>query len=249
MRKGKGEDFAVNHLRQKGWCEGEGLGRGGHGMAEAIKPKLKFDNSGLGHDRGEEFTFPWWEHVFNKAAQNVQVEEDHAGEVRVNYTNDKDLSVKKTKVKKKAGEKKKNLLYSSFVKSGTLVGGKLDEEGEKDEIVEEDLSKKVTDEELVKSCGGLTAHKGGRHGMKMSAKLKRIEEAEKDYLKQFAETVSPKDDSKPTDLPVSNSPLAEEKKRKKNKKRKKECSSATTFGDVEEGANIKKKKKKSKCSL
>ena len=79
MRKGKGEDFAVNHLRQKGWSEGEGLGRGGHGMAEAIKPKLKFDNSGLGHDRGEEFTFNWWEHVFNKAAQNVQVEEDQAG--------------------------------------------------------------------------------------------------------------------------------------------------------------------------
>ena len=248
MRKGKGEDFAVNHLRQKGWSEGEGLGRGGHGMAEAIKPKLKFDNSGLGHDRGEEFTFNWWEHAFNKAAQNVQVEEDHAGEVKVTYTNDKDLSVKKTKVKKKAGEKKKNLLYSSFVKSGTLVGGKLDE-GEKDEIVEEDLSKKVTDEELVKSCGGLTAHKGGRHGMKMSAKLKRIEEAEKVYLKQFAETVSPKEDSTPTNLSVPVSPLAEEKelKRKKNKKRKKECSSATTFGDVKEGANIKKKK--SKCSL
>merc|ERR1711997_1007222 len=121
--------------------------------------------------------------------------------------------------------------------------------GEKDEIVEEDLSKKVTDEELVKSCGGLTAHKGGRHGMKMSAKLKRIEEAEKDYLKQFAETVSPKEDSTPTNLSALVSPLEEEKelKRKKNKKRKKECSDVT-FGDAEEGANIKKKRKKSKCS-
>merc|ERR1711874_661230 len=178
----------------------------------------KFDNSGLGSDRGEEFTFNWWEHAFNKAAQNVQVEEDQAGEVRVSYTNDKDLSVKKTKVKRKAGEKKKNLLYSSFVKSGTLVGGKLDEDGEKDKIVEEDLSKKVTDEGLVKSCGGLTAHKGGRHGMKMSAKLKRIEEAEKEYLKQFAETGSSKEDSPPTNLLVSITPLTEEKKGIETKK-------------------------------
>merc|ERR1712080_138946 len=62
--------------------------------------------------------------------------------------------------------KKKNALYSCFVKSGTLIGGTFEGEEEKEEIVTEDMSKALTDEELVKACGGLTAHKGARHGIK-----------------------------------------------------------------------------------
>jgi len=252
MRKGKGENFAVKHLKQKGWSQGEGLGRGGQGMTEAIKPKLKFDSAGLGHNRGEEFTFNWWEHVFNKAAQNVRVEEDQKGEVRVDYGNEKDLSVKKTKRKKKEGEEEKNLLYSSFVKSGTLVGGKVEEDVEKDVLVEEDLSKKISDEELVKSCGGLTAHKGARHGLKMSAKLKRIEEAENLYLKKFKEKHN-KNNCDKNQITADSSDgcgtiLVEEAstenrvmKQKKNKKRKRED---TTNAVVEEDAIPEKKKTK-----
>ena len=82
------------------------------------------------------------------------------GDVTVNYNNDKELSTKKSKRKKKEGETKKNMLYSCFVKSGTMVGGKMeDNDASKDALVDEDLSKKLTDEELVKACGGLTAHK------------------------------------------------------------------------------------------
>merc|ERR1711953_537896 len=35
---------------------------------------------------------------------------------------------------------------------------------------------------LVKACGGRTAHKGGRHGHRMNAKLARIEKAEAEYM-------------------------------------------------------------------
>lgn len=39
----------------------------------ALKPKLKFDTRGVGHDASEQFTYHWWEHAFNKAANNIQV--------------------------------------------------------------------------------------------------------------------------------------------------------------------------------
>merc|ERR1712172_3466 len=44
------------------------------------------------------------------------------------------------------------------------------------------LLRTLTDDELVKACGGRTAHKGGRHGHKMNAKLARIEAAEAEYM-------------------------------------------------------------------
>ncbi|XP_051901896.1 G patch domain-containing protein 4-like [Pristis pectinata] len=36
----------------------------------------------------------------------------------------------------------------------------------------------LTDEELVRVCGGRTAHRGARHGLTMNAKLARLEEQE-----------------------------------------------------------------------
>ena len=33
--------------------------------------------------RAEEFEFQWWDHVFNKAAKTVKVEEGEGGEVKV----------------------------------------------------------------------------------------------------------------------------------------------------------------------
>jgi hypothetical protein len=52
---------------------GKGLGRNESGITEALKPKLKSDTQGLGHDASEQFTHHWWEHAFNKAANNIQV--------------------------------------------------------------------------------------------------------------------------------------------------------------------------------
>merc|ERR1712147_191002 len=51
-------------------------------------------------------------------------------------------------------------------------------------VEDKDLSllRTLTDEELVKACGGRTAHKGGRHGHRMNAKLARIERAEAEYM-------------------------------------------------------------------
>ena len=58
--------FAKKHMYKKGWAEGKGLGRNESGMKTAIKVKIKRDQAGVGHDMAEEFTFQWWDHVFNR---------------------------------------------------------------------------------------------------------------------------------------------------------------------------------------
>lgn len=52
---------------------GKGLGKNEDGISKAIRPKLKFDNAGIGHDQAEQFTYHWWENVYNQAANNINV--------------------------------------------------------------------------------------------------------------------------------------------------------------------------------
>jgi hypothetical protein len=54
---------------------GCGLGRDEDGIKEAIKVKLKFDQTGIGHNEADQFTFHWWDHTFNKAANNIKVKQ------------------------------------------------------------------------------------------------------------------------------------------------------------------------------
>ncbi|NWY07794.1 GPTC4 protein, partial [Nothoprocta ornata] len=42
--------------------------------------------------------------------------------------------------------------------------------------------RRLTDKELIRACGGRTAHKGARHGLTMSAKLARLEQQEREFL-------------------------------------------------------------------
>lgn len=243
-----GSEFAWSHMQGKGWNTGDGLGRHGQGIVDAIKPKLKFDQAGVGHSRAEEFEFHWWDHVFNKAAKSVKVE-DNEGEVRVDFNSDKsELSTKK--LRKKAQKEMKNKLYSNFVKSGTLMGGKMEEEeGHGNNFVEDkDLSKlrELTDEELVAACGGRTAHKGSRHGHKMTAKLDRIAEAEREYMENYNKKVQEAEG------------LVKEKRKKKKKSKhtsedlpiEAERDASERLGACEEeSTETKIKKKKSKRSL
>lgn len=87
-------DFARKQLEKYGWKEGlykfvlfvdhhphdmfqsltgQGLGKKEDGIVKPIKPKLKFDNSGIGHDAAEQFTNNWWEQIYNKASSNISV--------------------------------------------------------------------------------------------------------------------------------------------------------------------------------
>ena len=95
--------------------------------------------------------------MFNKAAKRVKVEDNKViedvqwilffnskfqGEVRVEFNSDK-LELSTKKMRKKAQKEMKNKLYSNCVKSGTLMGGKMEEENHDggNFVEDKDLSK------------------------------------------------------------------------------------------------------------
>lgn len=181
--------FAQKELKKFGWKEGSGLGKNENGMKEAIKVKIKNDSHGVGHNRGDEFTFHWWDHVFNKAASSIMVESTQEG-----------VSVKAAKESVGVSTKKartydnKAMLYGQFVKGATLDNNQeMKSEGEEEdasevtEYLEEDRQtlQKLPDEEILKICGGMTAHKGARHGLKLNGKLERIQEQERLLMEKW----------------------------------------------------------------
>merc|ERR1712083_1107131 len=161
------------------------------GIVDAIKPTLKFDKTGIGHDIAKEFTNNWWDLAYKKAANKIEVEETKDGQI--------DVKSKKKNKKKRKLEKAvaKNQLYAGFTKSATLTNGKMVEEAALDkndnnsssEDEEMDkfsaVTKLLSDETLFKEAG-VTAHKGARHGCTMKAKLQRVEESDQRYLEEQA---------------------------------------------------------------
>lgn len=155
------------------------------------------------------------------------------------------------------------LLYGSFLKSGTLENGKMTKQNSRSSDSDSSDSeagvknKVLTDEELLAACGGRTAHKGARHGLKLSAKLARLQEQESSNA-----TIVPKKIVAHKEIPsvdaaqIVNSNM-KSKKRKKRKRDKDEAviSCACDMqcqNEVDTSANsepVKKKKKKSKTMV
>uniref|UniRef100_H2MN49 G patch domain-containing protein 4 n=1 Tax=Oryzias latipes TaxID=8090 RepID=H2MN49_ORYLA len=77
--KSRGQAFAEQQLLRHGWEHGKGLGRAENGISEPIKVKVKCGKGGVGHREGEQFSFHWWDHVFNKASSSLQVQAHQVG--------------------------------------------------------------------------------------------------------------------------------------------------------------------------
>jgi len=166
-------EFAERMLRKYGWDDDKGLGKDNQGMKTAIKPVLKFDTRGVGCNQKDEYSseFKWWEHSYNRAAQKV--------------SESLDQPEKKDKKRKHNDDKEektaKKSIYSRFEKSSVLMGNKEESlREEKEPVVTENKpsSTMPSDEDLLRICGGRTAHKGARHGIKMNGKLQRLQEQE-----------------------------------------------------------------------
>lgn len=52
---------------------GRGLGKKETGICKPIRPKLKFDNHGVGFNPGDEYKNNWWEIMYNKTASSISV--------------------------------------------------------------------------------------------------------------------------------------------------------------------------------
>ncbi|XP_042750751.1 LOW QUALITY PROTEIN: G patch domain-containing protein 4-like, partial [Lagopus leucura] len=77
--QGAGLRFAERELRRHGWTWGRGLGKWEDGIARPIRPSVKCGTAGVGHDAAEQFSFHWWDHVFNEAAANIAVRDGQDG--------------------------------------------------------------------------------------------------------------------------------------------------------------------------
>ncbi|GAA6103620.1 G patch domain-containing protein 4 [Tachysurus ichikawai] len=263
----KKKSFAEQQLLRHGWEQGKGLGRAENGISEAIKVKVKCDKGGVGHKESEQFTFHWWDHVFNKASTNLSVESDQNGVVLKKTEEEEDGMVSNKKPRKALMNK--SMLYGCFVKSATLLSGQEqpevkssgseDSSSEDEEKLDLSSTKNLSDAQLMKACGGRTAHKGARHGLTMSAKLARLEQQEQEFIakygkkKQMAKT-TPLSDAVLTELSSSLDQERAEKTKQKKAKKKKQCSDEPKEKGAQENSESsqehremsKKRKKRSK---
>ncbi|XP_051577950.1 G patch domain-containing protein 4 [Myxocyprinus asiaticus] len=241
-----GLEFAEQQLLRHGWEKGKGLGRTENGISEAVKVKIKCGKGGIGHNEGEQFTFHWWDHVFNKASSNLVVETGQDG-VLVKADDDSDGLISNKKPRK--AQQAKSMLYGRFVKSATLLSG--EEQPDKtsdsddssssseDEDQKLDLSSatKLSDEDLLKACGGRTAHKGARHGLTLSAKLARLEQQEQEFMIKYGKknqtSKTPQSKTVVSDPNTEGSPdITEKTKCKKSKSKEKPSENDIHYGQT-----------------
>ncbi|XP_025070152.1 G patch domain-containing protein 4 isoform X3 [Alligator sinensis] len=210
--------------------------------------------NGVGHDPAEQFTFHWWDHVFNKSAANIAVE---VGEMKTLSETEAGISNKKPRKPPGAA----GLVYGRFVKAATLTAGgeepvqpaSSSESSEDEEKLDLSTAGRLTDEQLIQVCGGRTAHKGARHGLTMSAKLARLEEQEQAFLAKYQQKeVMPMSSAtecqQDSALALQGSCAAGREKRAKKRKRSQERvvedEDPRSPGQEEEEEKGRKKKKK-----
>ena len=238
--------FAQNQLQKHGWEEGKGLGKSENGIKSAIKAKVKNNKGGLGHDAGTEFTFHWWDHIFNKAANTIEVVNDEEnGEVEIKKNKNAKKIVPQLMYNKRplpTSVTGKPLLYGTFVSAGVITAKEIDSGGNTPEALSDDASDSESEEELSTDLldrtfkkTGLTGHKGARHGFKLSGKLKRIQEQEAKTIQNTKKTESAKE---------TNSDSEDETKSKKEKKLEKSEDVKENDIDNENASKLKKKKRK-----
>ncbi|ESO95113.1 hypothetical protein LOTGIDRAFT_232202 [Lottia gigantea] len=225
--------FAQDQLAKYGWVSGSGLGKDEQGIKSHIKVSIKNNKKGVGHDPSKEFTNNWWDQMFNEAANSITVNNTETG-----------VDVKKVE-KENEKKVKKTVLYGNFIKTSTLTNtedGCSEEIRHEEELSEEEdiiNSKKytVTDEEMFTKCGGRTAHKGARHGLKLNGKLKRIEEHEAILLKQMQDKLKSDNKRKSNNIKESVSDCDEN-----------DSNRCTDTSETLDKCASKKKKKKKKNS-
>lgn len=75
-------------LRNMGWQDGQGLGKAGQGMVEALQVKKKEDTVGVGANKTWKWEEKWWENAFDSAAKTALVPSSHSEDSDVNSDDD-----------------------------------------------------------------------------------------------------------------------------------------------------------------
>eukprot|EP00127_Corallochytrium_limacisporum_P007489 Clim_evm11s253 gene=Clim_evmTU11s253 len=195
--------FAYKYMQNLGWSEGKGLGREKQGNDRAVRAEIKRDVGGIGFKRGPggDEGFHWWDHVFRQAAGGVNVGDvgEESSRADINFTTKRPETLEKIETARKDNG---GFVFGRFVKSKNEYTATKDtkREAPKPEVSDDSSDSDreddsddnmrtapsssspikatslfgLTDEELLRLCGGRTAHKAARHGLKLSAKLERV---------------------------------------------------------------------------
>ncbi|KAI9225918.1 MAG: hypothetical protein DHS80DRAFT_25712 [Piptocephalis tieghemiana] len=243
--------FAQKQLAKAGWQRGEGLGKEGRkGITKAIAIVQKTDQSGIGQEKGDEWGFAWWDHVYNKSCQSIQTDKNEAGEVGIKLqgpggSEDRNaqgiISTQRPTERESISEEEKeeeenqpapaaSLLYGMFVKSTSPDGASSKEDKGKRNGKKLDYSVRITDAELLRACEGRTARKGARGNQ--VGKLARVDPT----LLSYAQIEEEKEQGNGKG----------EKKKKKDKKEKKEKKSKKRKESKDKESSAEKKSKKQK---
>lgn len=194
-------DFALKQMKAMGWSEGKGLGVYEAGIVKPIKPLVQTDTRGLGFTITDSIQLKnqWWNDAYNVASQGMKAE----------YKITSIGVIVKPKQPNSCNEDDKTY-NKNFVSAGVLVGDLYEDNSNKDETEsvpdkcekkkkksktknrdKVTKSKEVVDEKrksldfnrIFENTKGLTCHKAARLGIKMNAKLKRLEEQEMEFVK------------------------------------------------------------------
>lgn len=162
---------------------GESLGKNQNGIKIPIKAHRKTNLAGLGSSTSADITGNnWWERVYNEASDNLSIGKNSNGKISVTKKDEDGVEItNKTYSMKKLKEKSRDMTYGGkFLKAATLLADVGQEKEIADHVKTEDIqvapTKPLSDAELFAACGGLTAHKGARHGLKLTGKLNRLAE-------------------------------------------------------------------------
>ncbi|CAL8092424.1 unnamed protein product [Orchesella dallaii] len=239
-------DFARKQLEKFGWKDGTGLGKNEQGILTAIKPTLKVGKEGMGFDLSKELVDTWWTRAYDDSLKRINVDEnDGSDTVGVSLQEDEDdgnlqgggLVKDEERPFIRMKKRMTKATFTTFSKGAILSNGEMITEKSQSEDSNDDSHandkdppkstlKSLTDEELFKACGGRTAHKGARFGLKLSGKLARIaaqEEALKELLvkSQSKEVKVKPDPEEPVHIPEEDVCNSSKKKKDKKKKSKK----------------------------
>lgn len=182
-------DFAKKYMKKHGWQEGKGLGKKEDGINVRLRLKTQKDAVGLGYDRTKGINCHTWfaqldeeickaqERRKRKNEDDEEVQEESAGisglfSQSVTYqgrfvkgTSDDSLSGKEKKKRKKS-----------------KVVIQYEKEGKEEKEEASDFKRTSLDlEQLYKKTKGATCHRTAHVGLKLSGKLQRLEEQERNF--------------------------------------------------------------------
>ncbi|KAK3746695.1 hypothetical protein QZH41_018922, partial [Actinostola sp. cb2023] len=112
---------------------------------------MKNDTQGIGYKISDQFTFHWWDHVFNKAAKSIVVKENEDG-IQVSKSDSTNQPISNKRPNKHT---QKPLLYGRFVKASAST---VESSSDSDSETHKDFSTGHAEDIVFKACGGRTAH-------------------------------------------------------------------------------------------